>query len=96
MTVSDYPCANSMFEALSLSFRDQMSIFLFFFAEMRQIIRRLLEVFHEMLTDVTIKASSFALKVPWTLRKILLLVCSKDYFSPLRFRERIRSCGFFI
>ena len=39
MTVSDDPCANSMFEALSLSFRDQMSIVLFFFAEIRHIIR---------------------------------------------------------
>ena len=30
-----------------------------------------------------------------TLSKILLLACGKDYFSSLRFQERIRSCGFF-
>ena len=39
MTVSADPYANSMVEALSLSFRDQMSILLVFFAEIRHILR---------------------------------------------------------
>ena len=39
MTVFADPYANSMVEALSLSFRDQMSMFLSFFAEIRHIIR---------------------------------------------------------
>ena len=68
MTVSADPYTNSMVEALSLSFRDQMSILLFFFAEIRHIIRRDSDdtkkaffvsqfyLFHEILMDETRQA----------------------------------------
>ena len=68
MTVSADPYTNSMVEALSLSFRDQMSILLFFFAEIRHIIRSESDdtkkaffvsqfyLFHEILMDETRQA----------------------------------------
>ena len=68
MTVSADSYANSMVEALSRSFRDQMSILLFFFAEIRHIIRSDSDdtkkaffvsqfyLFHEILTDETRQA----------------------------------------
>ena len=100
MTVSTYSYANSMVEALSLSFRDQMSIFLSFFAEIRHIIRSESEdakkdifcivilSFREMLTDETGKIFRFEITVLVifrTLRKSLLLSSGKDFFSSLRF-----------
>ena len=68
MTFSADPYAISMVEALSLSFRDQMSILLFFFAEIRHIIRSESDdtkkaffvsqfyLFHEILMDETRQA----------------------------------------
>ena len=68
MTVSADPYANSMVEALSLSFRDQMSILLVFFAEIRLVLRSESDdtkkaffvsqfyLFHEILTDETRQA----------------------------------------
>ena len=68
MTVSADPYTNSMVEALSLSFRDQMSILLFLFAEIRHIIRSDSDdtkkaffvsqfyLFHEILIDETRQA----------------------------------------
>ena len=68
LTVSADPYTNSMVEALSLSFRDQMSILLVFFAEIRHILRSESDdmkktffvsqfyLFHEILTDETRQA----------------------------------------
>ena len=68
MTVAADPYANSMVEALSLSFRDQMSILLVFFAEIRHILRSESDdtkkaffvsqfyLFHEILMDETRQA----------------------------------------
>ena len=68
MTVFADPYANSMVEALSLSFRDQMSILLVFFAEIRHILQSESDdtkkaffvsqfyLFHEILTDETRQA----------------------------------------
>ena len=68
LTVSADPYTNSMVEALSLSFRDQMSILLFLFAEIRHIIRSDSDdtkkaffvsqfyLFHEILIDETRQA----------------------------------------
>ena len=68
LTVSADPYTNSMVEALSLSFRDQMSILLVFLAEIRHILRSESDdmkkaffvsqfyLFHEILTDETRKA----------------------------------------
>ena len=99
MTISADPYPKSIVEALSLSFRDQMSIFLFYFAEIRHIIRSesddakkkqfLCRNFKFFMKCIgTKKASSLALGVSCCLFSRL---CAKDcsyqaekkYFSPV-------------